>query len=629
LLLLCSLSCIHGFNVGPSLTITKQHHPNLLFAHRFCILANDSGVISALKDRGIVNLVYLIHARLPAVQAAVSHATLCRDSGAGFSYTVMLMPYSLSAAKTLFDEAGLLGDVDIKACPLSFVPLEEDLLSLEAPMAFKEAGCQSNPSCLFEVAHCLTALQASRGAARRIQGIGPWAAAVHRMMANMRREAGVNAPAPGGQQSIDTIILIDRNVDMVTPMCTQLTYEGLLDEILGLSYGQIRGGDAAGAAPSTAGGGASAPATSTASSSTANVSERKITGLNSSDAVFAETRDKFFLGARRWVNETLRSIQHFRDSGMAGADIARLKGFVADLKEKFARISVHTSLMERVGDAMHAPAFAARQKIEAALLDERDDVAAIEDLLMSGEDLIPVLRLLCLYCAVHGGLARRQFDAVRKDVVNTYGHGHMLTLRALRQAGLLCRRDARPRPSFPVVKAQFELLMGEGETVDELDPKDVHFAYAGYAPLSVRIVQHALTKGWSAVESAMAALPGPRFEIVQATNEQGLPVERQEKFAPRGDSHGNEGAKIPGEGLTHGRGLGAASSQRRSRVLVMYIGGVTSAEVSALRFMSRKGLVDCDFVVATTGVINGSTLLASMIPEEARGKGGFGASLTG
>jgi len=33
---------------------------------------------------------------------------------------------------------------------------------------------------------------------------------------------------------------------------------------------------------------------------------RKITGLNSSDAVFRETRDRFYVGARRWLNETLR-----------------------------------------------------------------------------------------------------------------------------------------------------------------------------------------------------------------------------------------------------------------------------------------------------------------------------------
>jgi hypothetical protein len=33
-------------------------------------------------------------------------------------------------------------------------------------------------------------------------------------------------------QEIDGCVLLDREVDMLTPMCTQMTYNGLLDEIL-------------------------------------------------------------------------------------------------------------------------------------------------------------------------------------------------------------------------------------------------------------------------------------------------------------------------------------------------------------------------------------------------------------
>lgn len=34
---------------------------------------------------------------------------------------------------------------------------------------------------------------------------------------------------------VDSMIIIDRSVDWVTPMCTQLTYEGMLDEFLGIT----------------------------------------------------------------------------------------------------------------------------------------------------------------------------------------------------------------------------------------------------------------------------------------------------------------------------------------------------------------------------------------------------------
>lgn len=45
-------------------------------------------------------------------------------------------------------------------------------------------------------------------------------------------------PLAGGGP-IDEIILLDREVDAVTPMCTQLTYEGLVDETMQIKYGAV------------------------------------------------------------------------------------------------------------------------------------------------------------------------------------------------------------------------------------------------------------------------------------------------------------------------------------------------------------------------------------------------------
>lgn len=33
---------------------------------------------------------------------------------------------------------------------------------------------------------------------------------------------------------VDSLIILDRRVDMITPLLTQLTYEGLVDELIGI-----------------------------------------------------------------------------------------------------------------------------------------------------------------------------------------------------------------------------------------------------------------------------------------------------------------------------------------------------------------------------------------------------------
>ena len=94
---------------------------------------------------------------------------------------------------------------------------------------------------------------------------------------------------------------------LALPCLPQLTYEGLLDEMFGLSCGQLRTADtsaaavAAGAAAEEGGGAMPAPAAAAAAAP-----PKKVYGLNSSDAVFRETRDRFYVGARKWLNETLR-----------------------------------------------------------------------------------------------------------------------------------------------------------------------------------------------------------------------------------------------------------------------------------------------------------------------------------
>ena len=57
------------------------------------------------------------------------------------------------------------------------------------------------------------------------------------MMLRMRRELDMDEEAKVPE--IDNLVLIDRSVDMVTPMCTQLTYEGLIDEFFHIKYGAV------------------------------------------------------------------------------------------------------------------------------------------------------------------------------------------------------------------------------------------------------------------------------------------------------------------------------------------------------------------------------------------------------
>jgi hypothetical protein len=55
---------------------------------------------------------------------------------------------------------------------------------------------------------------------------------MHRLRAELPQPSATSPALTTG--SIDSLIVIDRQVDLVTPLCTQLTYEGLIDEVIGI-----------------------------------------------------------------------------------------------------------------------------------------------------------------------------------------------------------------------------------------------------------------------------------------------------------------------------------------------------------------------------------------------------------
>jgi hypothetical protein len=145
----------------------------------------------------------------------------------------------------VLEEAGVLADVRLTEVRLQLFPLEDDLLSLELDTVFRECAVDGDRTGLFYVARALSRLQTVFGPVPTIRGIGPNAKHVRDLLQRLRREAAADvaasssgaSPLVGGE--IDLLVLVDRESDLITPMCTQLTYEGLVDELFGIAHNHV------------------------------------------------------------------------------------------------------------------------------------------------------------------------------------------------------------------------------------------------------------------------------------------------------------------------------------------------------------------------------------------------------
>jgi hypothetical protein len=86
---------------------------------------------------------------------------------------------------------------------------------------------------LYQVAQALMTLQALCGPITKVSGQGRAAKQVIDLLKRLRAEQGpVESPNGSG---IDHVLLIDRGVDLLSPLATQLTYEGLVDELFSIN----------------------------------------------------------------------------------------------------------------------------------------------------------------------------------------------------------------------------------------------------------------------------------------------------------------------------------------------------------------------------------------------------------
>lgn len=190
----------------------------------------------------------------------------------------------------------MLGDTNIFELPLYFVPLDKDLLSLELNQSFGDLYLKKDPTPTFLLAKALMLIQQKHGLFPRITGKGDNAKRLSDLLVRMRQEAiageegSDNKFALSPSTTIESLIVIDREVDYATPLLTQLTYEGLIEEVVGIQNNQAEV-DAliVGAAPQPSAQSSAKPAAASAPQG----KTRKIL-LDSSDKLFTQLRDTNF-----------------------------------------------------------------------------------------------------------------------------------------------------------------------------------------------------------------------------------------------------------------------------------------------------------------------------------------------
>jgi hypothetical protein len=279
------------------------------------------------------------------------------------------------------------------------------------------------------------------------------------------------------------IVVFDRSCDIVTPFLAPISYEAMVEDVLGISYGI-----------------------------TIAPNEEPVLFADT-DNVSAQLRNLPLPEAGEYVDRLVQSVK-------TGMDDLTEQAHRADFAGALRRISQETILANH-SLADHLSVWDALRKSRGPLLQdtmqfeyrclcghEQSKDFIRNAVAISGDWRVPV-RLLALFCATFPK-ALSGIDEVREMIIDRWGLEPMAALWSLEEAGIVCERKGAP--PWPAMRHRLGLSAAEARCRAEKP-------YQGFSPLILRVVQKILRKEWSDLHNALLDVKIPFKVLANRTEE--------------------------------------------------------------------------------------------------------------
>ncbi|XP_070334431.1 vacuolar protein sorting-associated protein 33B isoform X3 [Odocoileus virginianus] len=506
-------------------------------------------------------LCFLVRPRIKNMRYIASLVNADKVAGRTRKYKVIFSPQKFYACEMVLEEEGVYGDVSCDEWAFSLLPLDVDLLSMELPEFFRDYFLEGDQRWINTLAQALHLLSTLYGPFPNCYGIGRCAKMSYELWKRLEEEE--DGETKGRRPEIGHIFLLDRGSVDFGPEVTSS------DKSLKVL-------------------------------------------LNAEDKVFNEIRNEHFSNVFGFLSQKARNLQAQYDR-RRGMDIKQMKNFVSQelkgLKQEHRLLSLHIGACESIMKKKTKQDFQELIKTEHALLEGfniRESTNYIEEHIDRQVSPIESLRLMCLLSITENGLIPKDYRSLKTQYLQSYGPEHLLTFSNLRRAGLLTEQapgdtltaveskvsklvtdkaagkitDAfsslAKRSNFRAISKKLNLIPRVDGEYDLKVPRDMAYVFSGaYVPLSCRIIEQVLERrGWQGLDEVVRLLNCSELAFTDMTKDD------------------------------------KASSESLRLILVVFLGGCTFSEISALRFLGReKGY---RFIFLTTAVTNSARLMEAM-----------------
>jgi hypothetical protein len=337
------------------------------------------------------------------------------------------------------------GEIAIHDFPADLLQVEPDFFLMPCCNAFRRYCVCADLDDLFVTARVIVKLQKYFGKIPHVVSVGSAAHSISDLLAQFDADIAQSTLIP----QIDSLIIFDRAVDLITPITSQVNMEGVLSTVFSKQYGLIR-----------------------ESEDTAY----RFTEANEGCRTVRMLSIPGFLRFRREFREIVNARTEELKNGVAAtAHDIHLKTYQGQLNDLEALVTRALDAIEK-----RSRHYSAIIGAESRLLHSGNDIQPfVENLILIDEDWRTALRLLALQSAVNGGL--RNVRQIQAEILAEFGTQAQDAILDLERVGYLST-DGLPLPF------KRSLLFVEADDIGEpTDP--IGTALGGFAPPSVRIVR--------------------------------------------------------------------------------------------------------------------------------------------
>ena len=462
---------------------------------------------------------------------------------------------------------------DLYSFSIDIIPIDYDLFSLDNDESFREIYIDKNNSSIEQLANILLKLEVAFGKIKHKYIKGNNAKLFCDLLFNKEEEHNMKST-----DETFGMIVLDRSVDFITPFLSNLTFEGLVDDCYGINKGNIK-------------------------------VKRKLfkSHFTDEDKMIKPEQDmvyplisdmnKFYCHLRCFhyltVNKYLISIANYTNNLRANKDniktTSELNVALTELNKmvhQSSYIKDNMEMLNQIFKIVNDEDYLIKESSILKGISQANSETFYDDYITDKKDLYKILNLMILESLIQNGV--KNYAELKKDILAVYGYQNLFLFRNLETLEWIKEKDKISLKKL--FKSNFEQLNEKLKLYNEDfilgKTDDLSYVHQGYCPISLRLIEKVGEGGWSEIKDVLPLIPGETY----------FPSNEYEIANPK---------------------------QELNTIFLVFLGGITYAEIEGIRYLNRKYKQIYDnssgenktrkqFIIITTQILNSKKLLKSL-----------------